>query len=416
MSFRKSLSLIAIFLVIAAVSISTACNRSKGSPNNNNAAAAPTVIEVSTTPAVLRQLPRYFEATGSLAANEQSDVMPSTTGKIVALGVDMGSYVRRGQMVVRLDSNDLRLRLEQAQAQLEQAKATLRQNEAKIGLRPGQKFSPESVPEVASARAALNLAEKNLQRYEKLIESGDVSRAQYDQQRAQRDQLREQYQVAIHQAQQNYAAVANAKGAVDAAQSQVGLAKRSLDYAIVISPISGVVSERTANLGEYVSPQQKVATVVNMNPVRVRIDIPEQAIPRVRVGESVSIRVSAYPDRNFAGHIARVSPNVTASSRTLTVEAEVQNPNGELKPGQFATVRILLPQSEPAVLVPLRALRQASGATYVFVIKNGRAEQRLVQTGQVEGDLVEVNSGVAADEAVATTNVDVLSDGIAIRQ
>ncbi len=292
----------------------------------------------------------------------------------------------------------------------------MRQNEAKIGLRPGQKFIPENVPEVASARAALNLAEKNLQRYEKLIESGDVSRAQYDQQRSQRDQLREQYQVAIHQAQQNYAAVANAKAAVDAAQSQVGLAKRSLDYAIVISPISGVVSERTVNLGEYVSPQQKVATVVNMNPVRVRIDIPEQAIPRVRVGESVSVRVSAYPDRNFAGHIARVSPNVSATSRTLTVEAEVQNPSGELKPGQFATVRILQPQSEPAVLVPQRALRQVSGATYVFVIKNGRAEQRLVQTGQIEGDLVEINSGVAADEIVATTNVEQLSDGASVRQ
>ena len=416
MSFRKSIGFIGIVLLVVAAVISTACNRSQGTPNKNVAAATPTVVEVSTTAAILRQLPRFFEATGSLAPNEKSDVMPSTTGKVVALGVDMGSYVRRGQMIVRLDPNDLRLRLEQAQAQLGQATATLRQNEAKLGLRPGQKFIPENVPEVASARAALNLAEKNLQRYEKLIESGDVSRAAYDQQRSQRDQLREQYQVAVHQAQQNYAAVANAKAAVDAAQSQVGLARRSLEYAIVIAPISGVVSERTANLGEYVSPQQKVATIVNMNPVRVRIDIPEQAIPRVRVGESVSIRVSAYPDRNFAGHIARVSPNVSATSRTLTVEAEVQNPNGELKPGQFATVRILLPQSEPAVLVPQRAVRQVSGATYVFVIKNGRAEQRLVQTGQIEGDLIEINSGVAADEIVATSNVDQLSDGITVRQ
>ena len=409
-------ALLALSLTSLAVGL-TACNRSKGSPNNNGAAATvPVVIEVSTTPAILRQLPRYFEATGSLAANEQSDVMPSTTGKVVALGVDMGSYVRRGQMIVRLDPNDLRLRLEQAQAQLDQARATVRQNEAKIGLRPGQKFNPESVPEVASARAALDLAEKNLRRHEKLIESGDVSRAAYDQQRAQRDQLREQYQVAIHQAQQNYAAVASAKAAVDAAQSQVGLAKRSLEYALVTAPISGVVSERTANLGEYVSPQQKVATIVNMNPVRVRIDIPEQAIPRVRSGESVSVRVSAYSDRSFAGHIARISPSVSATSRTLTVEAEVANPNGELKPGQFATVRILLPQSAPAVLVPQRALRTISGATYVFVIKNGHAEQRLVQAGQVEGDLVEIMSGVAADEPIATSNVDQLSDGMTVKQ
>jgi RND family efflux transporter MFP subunit len=416
MSLRKFTSLTGLLALMVAVSIGAACNRSQGSPNSNTAAAAPAVIEVSTTAAVLRQLPRYFEATGSLAANEQSDVMPSTTGKIVALGVDMGSYVRRGQMVVKLDPNDFRLRVEQAQAQLDQAKATQRQNEAKIGLRPGQKFNAENVPEVAAARTELELAEKNMRRFDKLIETGDVSRAAYDLQRAQRDQLRERYNLAIHQAEQNYAAVANAKAAVDAAQSQLSLAKRNLEYAVVSAPISGVVSERTANLGEYVSPQQKVATIVNLNPVRVRIDIPEQAIPRVRAGESVSVRVSAYPDRNFAGRIARVSPNVSAQSRTLTVEAEVQNPNGDLKPGQFATVRILLPQSEPAVLVPQRALRQMSGATYVFVIKNGRAEQRLVQTGQNEGDLIEINSGVAAEEIVATTNVDQLSDGITVKQ
>jgi len=130
----------------------------------------------------------------------------------------------------------------------------------------------------------------------------------------------------------------------------------------------------------------------------------------------VSVAVAAYTDRSFAGHIARISPNVSATSRTLTVEAEVQNPDAVLKPGQFATVRILLPQSEPAVMVPQRALRTISGATYVFIIKNGHAEQRLVQSGQAESDLVEIKSGVAADELVATSNVDQLSDGVVVRQ
>jgi multidrug efflux pump subunit AcrA (membrane-fusion protein) len=87
-----------------------------------------------------------------------------------------------------------------------------------------------------------------------------------------------------------------------------------------------------------------------------------------------------------------------------------------LKPGQFATVRILLSQTEPALLVPQRALRTISGSTYVFVVKNGHVEQRLVQQGQTEGDLVELKSGVAADELVATSNVDQLSDGAAVRQ
>ena len=419
MSLPGPLKLTLCVLLIAAVGTGlTACNRSKGQGANASASTSPTpgAIFVSTTSAVSRQLPRYFEANGSLAPNQQADVAAETSGKVAAVGVDMGSSVRRGQMIVKLDDADFRIRVQQAQAQLDQAKATLRQNEAKIGLRPGQKFSPENVPEVAGARAALDLAEKNLRRYEKLVETGDISRASYDQQKSQRDQLAEAYQALIHQAQQNYATVGNSQAAVDAAATQVALAKRNLGYSVVVSPMAGYVSERPADVGEYVSPQQKVATVVNLNPLRVRIDVPEQAIPQIHTGESVSVSVSGYPDRSFAGRVARVSPNVTTASRTLTIEADVENPRAELKPGQFATVRILLPQSAAAVLVPQRALRIISGSTYVYVIKNGHAEQRLVQPGQTEGDLVEIKSGVAADEVLATSNVDQLSDGAAVRQ
>ena len=409
------------FLVLLAVAAGLglmACNRSNGQPNNASTSASPTAsaIEVSAAAVVLRQLPRFFEATGSLAPDQQTDVAAETSGKVSAVGVDMGSSVRRGQMIVKLDDADFLLRVQQAQAQLDQARATLRQNEAKIGLRPGQKFNPEDVPEVAAARSALELAEKNLRRYEKLVETGDISRAAYDQQKSQRDQLAQSYQALVHQAQQNYATVANSQAAVDAAQSQLTLAKRNLGYTVVAAPMAGYVSDRPADIGEYVSPQQKVATIVSLNPLRVRIDIPEQAIPQIHNGQGVSVRVAAYPDRNFAGHVARVSPSVTAASRTLTIEAEVENPNAELKPGQFATVRILLSQTEPALLVPQKALRTISGSTYVFVIKNGHAEQRLVQQGQTEGDLVELKSGVAADELIATSNVDQLSDGAEVKQ
>jgi RND family efflux transporter MFP subunit len=175
------------------------------------------------------------------------------------------------------------------------------------------------------------------------------------------------------------------------------------------------VSERTADLGEYVSPQQKVVTIVRTNPLRIRIDIPEQAIPEVKVGQSVSITTSAWPDKNFAGRIARIAPNVSAQSRTLTVEAEIENNGNALKPGQFATVRILQERAEPAVLVPSRAVVSEAGINRVYVIKDGHAEQRLVQTGQTDGDLIEIRSGIAADELVATSNLEHLSDGVAVR-
>jgi len=248
------------------------------------------------------------------------------------------------------------------------------------------------------------------------VASGDVSRSSYDQVRAERDNAREQYEVALSQARQNFAAVQVARTNVANIQAQVAMAQRNLSYALVYSPINGYVSDRPVALGEYVSPTTKVATVVSINPLRARIDIPEQAIGNVRVGDSVSVTVSAFTDRAFAGRVARISPNVTATSRTLTVEAEINNGDGVLKPGQFATVKILQPQSTPAVLVPARSVHTEAGASRVFVIKNGHAEQRLVQLGQAEGDLVEIKNGIAAGELVATSNFELLNDGIAVRQ
>src|SRR5215211_1334525 len=413
---KLKLALVMLLLVAAGAFVAS-CGGSKANARKDESAAnaEPVAIEVTTAAAIKRELPRFFEATGSLAGDQQTDVAPQTSGKVVAVGVDIGSYVRRGQMLVRLDDAELKLRVAQASAQVDQAKAAVRQAEEKIGLRPGQAFDPNRVAEVAAARVTLELAEKNLKRAEKLIESGDVSRSFYDEQRSRRDQLKEQYDVAVAQARQNYAAVDVARTNVANAQAQLALARKNLSYAVIPAPIDGFVNERTADLGEYVSPQQKVVTLVRTNPLRIRIDIPEQAIPEVKVGQSVSITTSAWPDRNFSGRVARIAPNVSAQSRTLTVEAEIENSSNALKPGQFATVRILQERAEPAVLVPARAVVNEAGVNRVYVIKDGHAEQRLVQIGQTDGDLVEIKSGVAADELVATSNLEQLSDGIAVK-
>lgn len=408
--------LIFIGLVAVLSLFSLSCSSKASTTKEEAAPAIPKAVDVTTAVALSRELPRFFEATGALIADEQTDVSPSIAGKVVAVVVDLGSFVRKGQTIVRLDDVDLRLRVDQARAQLDQANANLRQAEEKIAVRPGQSFDPARVPEVVNARVALELAEKNLRRAETLVESGDIPRSQYDQQRAQRDQLKEQYESALALARQNHAAMLTARANVANAESQLGLANRSLSYANVFSPIDGFVAERNADPGEYVSPTTKVATVVRINPLRMRIDIPEQAIPEIKTGQSVSITTSAWPDRAFSGRIARISPSVSPDSRTLTVEAEIENGSGALKPGQFATVRILQDQAESAVLIPARAVRTESGVSRVFVVKDGKAQQRLVQLGQTEGDLVEVRKGIGADEHVATSNLDKLSDGVPVIQ
>ncbi|HEY6804572.1 MAG TPA: efflux RND transporter periplasmic adaptor subunit [Pyrinomonadaceae bacterium] len=401
-------------LIVVAAFIS-ACSGPKANVRKEDATATPKTVEVTTAAAISRELPQFFEATGSLAGAEQTDVAPQTSGKVVAVGVDIGSAVKRGQMLVQLDDSELKLRVSQAEAQVAQTKAAVRQAEEKIGLRSGQAFDPNRVAEVAAAKVSLDLAEKNLKRAEKLIESGDVSRSFYDQQRAQRDQLKEQYESQVAQARQNFAAVDVARTNVANTEAALALAKKNLSYAFIPAPIDGFITERIADVGEYVAPTQKVATIVKTNPLRVRIDIPEQSISDVHVGQSVSAATSAWPDKNFSGRIARIAPNVTANSRTLTVEAEIDNASGALKPGQFATVRILQQRPVAAVLVPARAVVTDAGVSRVYVIKDGHAEQRLVQLGQTEGDLVQLKTGVAVDEKVATSNLEQLGDGVPVK-
>jgi RND family efflux transporter MFP subunit len=277
------------------------------------------------------------------------------------------------------------------------------------------------------------LAEKELQRFARLLETGDVSRSAYDQRRAQRDQLAQQYDSVRAASAQSFQSVVTARAAVQTAdqqvvsaqqqvstaETQVAQARKAIADAMIYAPMSGYILERPADVGEYVSVQGgggRVATIVRTNPLRVRIDVPEQAISEVRAGQSVSVKVADWPDRNFAGTIARLSPNVTTTSRTLTVEAEIDNRDNLLRPGQFVTVRVLRAKSVPSALVPQRAVKTEGATSYVFVIKEGRAARRQVQLGEKEGDLIHVKSGVGTDELVATGNVELLTDGIAVRQ
>ncbi len=410
---------LALALLCALAAVAASCGRSNAKANaNGNAAnpnATPEPVVVTSAAAIVRQLPQFVEATGSLAPEEQTDVAPNVGGRVASVSVDLGTYVQKGSPLVRLDPQDAKLRLEQLQAQAQQAQSAVRQAEERIGLRPGQQFDVNRVAEVGAAKAALDLAEKQLRRFDKLIESGDVSRAQYDQQRAQRDQLQQQYDAALAAARQNYAGIATARAAAAAAEAQVAQARKSIADTTIYAPISGFVADRPADVGEYVTTASKIATIVRTNPLRLRIDIPEQYITLVRPGQTVAVTTSAYADRTFNGHVARISPNVTAASRTLTVEAEVDNGEGLLKPGEFATVRIQLPTPQPAVLVPASAVRTEETTSHVFVLNNGHVEDRLVQLGQRDGDLVEVK-GVREGELVATSNLEQLKDGAPVRQ
>src|SRR5262249_31380036 len=155
-SKSRLLYLLVALALLGLASFAVGCRGSKANVRTDETAGVTSSpsVEVTTVAAIRRALPRFFEATGSLAGDQQTDVAPSIAGKVVAVGVDLGSFVKRGQMIVRLDDADLKLHVEQAQAQLEQTKSALRQAEEKVGLKSGQAFDINKVPEVANARVA----------------------------------------------------------------------------------------------------------------------------------------------------------------------------------------------------------------------------------------------------------------------
>jgi len=203
------------------------------------------------------------------------------------------------------------------------------------------------------------------------------------------------------------------------ANTQIEQARKTVADNVIYSPMSGYVSERNADPGEYISPSQpnaKIATIVRTAILRLKIDVPEQSIGKVAVGQGVSAQVSAYPDRKFAGRIVRKLPNLNPQSRTLTVEAEIENFAGTLKPGQFATVRITQTKPASAVLIPATAVRADGDRNLVFVVKDGIANERVVQIGLLENDMIEVKAGVKENEIVATNNLGKLGDGVIVNQ
>lgn len=411
----------------------TGCSSRGANTNANSSSAQPTTVDIRTAQAITRQIPTYFEATGNLASDAQTDVAPVVGGKVVEVNFDVGSYVTKGSVLVRMDDRDARIRLEQAQAQVEQQKkavgtaiAALRQAQIRLGVKDGEVFDIETFSQVKSTKANLVLAEKELARAEKLYASGDVSRSILDQRRSQRDALlgqldeaRSNAAVAVKAINSAEAQVAAAKSAVTTSETQIDQARKAISDMVILAPISGYVSERVADLGEFLTPNApntKVATIVRTSSLRLRIDVPEASIGKVAVGQGISMQTSAYPERTFAGTVVRILPNVNTTARTLIVEAEVPNGDGLLKPGQFATVRVTQSKPENAVMIPASAIKTEGDLNKVYVVKDGAVRERLIQTGLLENDLIQVKQGIAEGETIATSNLNELFDGIFVRQ
>lgn len=426
--------LIAVSLVALVAVLSLAFRgRSASDPSDTSAPAGASeaiAVEVTTGAAVSRDVPAYIQATGSFAADESSDVSPEVSGQVIATPVDVGALVKQGAIIARLEDRDARMRLEQALAAERQSASAVRQAQERLGLRAGEGFDVNSIPEVRAALrqfeaadAQAKLAETNASRYASLVETGDVSRMTYDQARAQAESARAQanaarqnYELAINVARQSNVGISMAQAQLEAARAQVGLARKALSDTTITAPFTGYISDRPVAVGEYVTPASKIATVLKTNPIKLRLQVPETDAARIRVGMSVEASVDAFADARFAGKVSAINPAVELTSRAVIIEVNIENPNNQLRPGMFATARVLQSEGGEGIFVSRAAVieDQNTNSFRVFVIEGDTARLRVVQIGEQDGDMVRIVSGVSAGETIATSNLDQLFDGATV--
>jgi membrane fusion protein, multidrug efflux system len=361
---------------------------------------APKPIVVSLVAAEERSLPSTLDVTGTLMPDAQTDMASEIEQRVVEILVERGQYVTAGQVVARLDAED-------AKNQLHEAEATEAQIRERLGLVNGQSFDPLKTPEVQQARAAMDRAEADYRRYDQLVEEGAVSRAEHDLRRADNLSTKAQYETTINQMRQLYQSLL-------AQKVRVAMGRKAVEDTIIRAPYDGLISEKCVNVGRYMKKGDKVATLVRVDPLRIELTIPEGAVATVHKGQKVFFTVQSYPDRQFEGTIAYIGPAVRADSRALVVEAIVPNPKTILQPGLFATAHIELPAARPSVLVPTVAVRNDGGVFKLFVAKGDRAEVRIVQGGREANGRLEILRGLAAGERVVSPQLAVLTDGAMI--
>lgn len=371
--------------------------------SNSQPTASPTPVDVATTPAMTRNLQRDVEVVGSFAADEEVVVAAQAAGELSQLNVDFGSYVSQGQIIATIDQRDANLKVEQAEATLKQTMARL----GMLGIKEGERFDSNQNAEVRVAKSQLDWAKMELDRSAKLIEKGDIPRSSYDEKVTNHNLAQARHQAALDSVNQQLAAVEQQKAAL-------ALARKAVTDTVVRSPISGAVKEKHASRGSYLTVNGKIVTLVKINPLRLRAEIPESSAAAVRIGQTINVSVDAFPNRTFAGRVVRIGPSLDEKTRALTVEAEVANSGNLLRPGMFAKSQLITSQNAPAVMIPQRAVVTAAGLSKVFVIDNGKAVERIVKTGATDGDLIEIVEGLKDGETIATSNLDKLQTGAVV--
>lgn len=352
-------------------------------PENANAPRQVKVAKVTEA-----KTARVVSASGTLAADDQVVLGTKVMGRVSEIAVDLGSRVRKGQLIARIDPSDYRLRVDQAEAALQQARV-------RLGL-PAEgtsdKIDPEQTSLVRQAAAMLKEARLTHDRMAELWKGKYIAHADLDAAVSKLAVAEGQYQAAIEE-------IRNRQGLLVQRRSELEISRQQLADTAIVSPTEGAVSERQVSVGQYLAAGAPAVTLVRIDPLRLRLAVPEREAGAVRLGQTVELTVEGDSVK-YPGRVARLSPAIAENNRTLMIEAEVPNGKGILRPGSFAKADIVIEAGQEIVTVPRDSIITFAGIEKVLMVVEGKAVEKRVRTGRRIGEQVEVTEGIVAGNQV----------------
>jgi RND family efflux transporter MFP subunit len=331
-----------------------------------------------------------LNASGYVVPQRKAAVASKITGKIVSLHVEEGSKVKKGEIIAKLENDDIVALEKQAAANLETARSTLEQYKAEL------------------KDAGINfIREKNL------LEKEFTTKASYDSAEA-------RYKKAA-------AAVAGGEASVKSYAAALENTRVTLEYATIRAPFDAIVLTKNADIGDIITPlgaaanaKAAVVTIADMDSLQVEADVSESNLEKIRVGQPCEIQLDAFPDSRFRGIIHMIVPTADRSKATVMVKVRFIDKDIRILPEMSAKVAFLSKSvseadEKPRTLIGNKAIVELSGKKMVFLIKGNSVTQTPVTTGRTFGEMIEITNGVNAGDKIVTTPSNKLRNGSKIK-
>ena len=396
----KLFRLVFFVFVTIGLLLMTACNRQrKAEVKKDSGPVAVKTAKVST-----RSIQRTVDGVGTLFPYDEAIISAEIEGRLEQVSSDLGDLVTAGQVLARISDEEQRYLVAQGEAQL-------RQSLERLGLKDDKDRVKDirETPDVRRARADLLEAEQRFKRTRELVDQGIGAKSELDQASARFQSLQAGYDQTLNQARNLIQEVERYKATLD-------LQRKKLRDTTVRAPFAAYVKDRQATVGAFVRPNAPLFTLVKIDPIRLRIEVPERLAPWVRVGQQAEVMVEAFDDRKFTGKVWRIAPTVDLTKRTFLVEALIQNPRNELKPGSYARARLATDKTETIRTVPTRAVNYVLGSNKAYVVKaDNTIDVRDVKLGDRFPQEIEILEGVNEGETVATSALTRLDTGAKVR-